>query len=356
MRALTATIVVVLLLPGVCASDTIEVIDLLHLDAREFAASLSGGGRATTETLEAEAADFAVAAMREAANRTHGRMGAPDPFAVSRARSVPGARQDMSALLPEGLSAPPVAAPNRNALVVRGEPEAIDRLRELITMLDVPTAMVNVEVAMDEVSTLESRELEAKLQAWGDSAQVRVGDVRQPILGFTIGDLRATLGYESVDTRRNTMTAAHITGMSGSPMVISAGEVRPWIATAVYYDPWGRRHVEYYPRAAFVGVSLWVLPTVNPDRSVTMRLRPTISEVVGPAAQVGAGDVIRRTLTETTVRVADGQSLVIGGVDRRLDEISRSFPLEVARTRGEYSSALTVTPRIIRPTEGSPQP
>lgn len=346
----TLAVALALTVPAVlCAADSMEVIPLLHLNAPDLAAALAGGGGpSTAELLDQEAAGFALDAMRYAAQQWGGRTSQPQPQAVSRARSAPGGVGDLSGLVPAGLVGPPVAAPNRNALIVRGEVDAIDRLREVIALLDVPTPMVNVELMQEEVSTAEARRFEPFLRAWGFDGELSAGEAIQPVLGFGVGNLRAGLGYDQRSTRRRAMTAANITGMSGQPMLLSVGEIRPRIVGRLYYDPWGNRHVEYYPEAIFVGVTFWVLPTVNADDSVTMVLRPELSEAVGPAAQIGLGDIVRRTLVETTVRVPDGQSLVIGGLDRRADEITSSFPASSGEMRTDGSSILSVTPHIIR--------
>lgn len=350
MRSALAIAIALAIPAALYAADSIEVIPLLHLNAREFAASLAGGGgQSTADLLDQEAAGFALDAMRYAAQQWTGRTSQPQPQAVSRARSAPGGIGDMSGLLPDGLAGPPVAAPTQNALVVRGEHEAIDRLRELIALLDVPTPMVNVELMQEEVSSADARRFDPFLRAWGFGGELSAGTPVGSVLSFGVGNLRAGLGYDDRTTRRRAMTAANVTGMSGQPMLISVGEIRPRIVGRLYYDPWGNRHVEYYPEAIFVGVTFWVLPTVNADDSVTMVLRPELSEAVGPAAQIGWGDIVRRTLVETTVRVPDGQSLVIGGLDRRADEISRSFPASSGAVRTDGSSILSVTPNIIRP-------
>lgn len=352
MRRHAIVAIIMLTAQAPAAAEGIEIIDLMHLDAAQFAASLAGPDTKPTDVLREEAVAFAVDAVRHAADQARGRSGTMEPIPVSRGRSVPSGGQDLSHLLPEGLAGPPVAAPNRNALIARGSAEAIDELRELIAMLDVPTPMVNVELAWEEVSREAMRQIEPALRAWGWGGEASAGRALKPLLGYALEGLQAILGYDAGTRRRQATTAANVTGMSATPMVISAGQVRPWIASSVHYDPWGRRHVEYYPEAAFVGVTLWVLPTVHRDDTVTMVLRPMLSEAAGPAAQVGAADVVTRTLVETTVRVADGQPMVIGGMDRRLDELSRSFPASEGRVRTSRGSVMTVTPRIVRQPEG----
>lgn len=346
MRTVAVLLIVLLsILPAV--ADQMVVIDLLHLSARGFATSIAGGG-SPLGALDSEATDFALSAMQDVGMRARGQRGLPSSLSYSRARSIPDGSADLSHLLPEGLAGPPVAAPNRNALIVRGRPEAIDRMREIVAMLDLPTPMVNVELEMDEVSTSDSRRISPYLETWGWGGEAAIGRRTAPALGYRIGNLAAMLGYDARSSHRRASTATHITGMSGLPLIISAGEARPRIVSEVYYDRWGRRHIHYYPEAVFAGVSLWVLPTVHADDSVTMVLRPMFSEVVGPAQQIGAGDIMRRTMLETTVRVPDGQSLVIGGLDRHLDEMSRSYPASSGQARTGNSSVITVTPSIVR--------
>lgn len=346
MRAI-AVLVVIMLAAAPAATDQLVVIDLLHLNAQEFARSLGGGGDAGS-ALDREATDFALGVMDDVSMRARARSRLPESIPYSHARAVSEGAADLSHLLPEGLSAPPVAAPNRNALLVRGVPEAIDRMREMIAMVDLPTPMVNVELQMDEMSTAASREISPYLEVWDWGGEVMVGRHSRPVIGYRVGNVHAMLGYDARERQRRTTTAANITGMSGMPLVISAGEARPRLVRDFYYDRWGRRHTYHYPETVFAGVTLWVFPTVHADDSVTMVLRPMLSEVVGPAPQIAAGDIIRRTMVETTVRVPDGQSLVIGGLDRRLDDLSRSFPATSGQMRADNSSVITVTPKIVR--------
>ncbi len=348
MRRIAMIIVLITATISFATADQIELIELMYLDADEFASSLQGGG-APSDVLTGEATGFALDVIDDVSGRAQGRSSMPDSIAYSRARAVPGGGgQDLSSMLPEGLAGPPVAAPNQNALIVRGERDAIDRLRETVAMLDVPTPMVNVDLLMDRITRSRSREISPHLQSWGWGGDASVGGLRDPVLGFHAGGMRGLLGYDEGSSRRHVLTGSNVTGMSGTPLVISAGEVRPRIASDVWYDPWGQRRVEQYVETVFAGMTLWVLPTVHADDTVTMVLRPVLSEVAGSAPQIAAGDIIHRTMVETTVRVADGQPLVIGGLDRRIDEMTRSFPGSRGMQRADNSSVITVTPSIIR--------
>ena len=77
-----------------------------------------------------------------------------------------------------------------------------------------------------------------------------------------------------------------------------------------------------------VGIKLNVLPTVNTDGYITVKVEPevsTIFEFIGPDANIPR---VKSRTSSTTIRVKDGESIVIGGLlsnDKK--ETSYKFPL-----------------------------
>jgi len=64
-----------------------------------------------------------------------------------------------------------------------------------------------------------------------------------------------------------------------------------------------------------VGIKLNVLPTINDDGFVTMKLRPEISTVTTKIESQGGGiPQVNKTEVETTVMVKDGNSIILGGL------------------------------------------
>ena len=114
-----ALILIGLIATSACSAEQIEVIDLLHLNAPEFAASLAGGGGGT-DALARETTAFALDVLQDVSQQTYGRSSVSESLSYSRARAIPGAGADLSGLLPDGLASAPVATPNRNALIVLG--------------------------------------------------------------------------------------------------------------------------------------------------------------------------------------------------------------------------------------------
>lgn len=66
-----------------------------------------------------------------------------------------------------------------------------------------------------------------------------------------------------------------------------------------------------------VGLKLNVIPRINDDGFITMRLRPEISQVVGTVSSQGGGiPQVNKTEVETTVMVKDGHTIVMGGLKK----------------------------------------
>lgn len=66
-----------------------------------------------------------------------------------------------------------------------------------------------------------------------------------------------------------------------------------------------------------VGIKLNVIPTINDEGFVTMRLKPEISTVVGSIASQGGGiPQVNKTEVQTTVMVKDGSTVILGGLKK----------------------------------------
>jgi general secretion pathway protein D len=64
-----------------------------------------------------------------------------------------------------------------------------------------------------------------------------------------------------------------------------------------------------------VGLKLDVVPTINDDGMVSMRLRPEISSVVAKISSQGGGiPQVNKTEVETSVMVKDGMTIVLAGL------------------------------------------
>ncbi|MEI6503342.1 MAG: hypothetical protein WCP21_20205, partial [Armatimonadota bacterium] len=173
-----------------------------------------------------------------------------------------------------------------------------------------------------------------------------------PQLRYGVGDLSALLGVDRRRSRGKNVTGANVTTFDNTPATVSFGETLPFFVSHVSYDAFGNRNVGTETYSVFNGIELFVQPRLTANDTVTMRLRPTITEGAGVVTAPDGSNIpiTRSVLTDTTVRVGDGQSLVIGGLNRLNDSQLSSFQSLLGEKRVNRSSnpMLIVTPHIIR--------
>ncbi|MGE5531068.1 MAG: type II secretion system protein GspD [Bacteroidota bacterium] len=346
-----ALFVLALLACGLAQAETTRVVPLNFADARLIAACLGGvsrDGGYSRNAVEAFARDTIAMGLR----RLPG--GEGQWTWNAEARSYPesgGATLPM----PEGLTQRPMAVPGQNALLLRGSTDALDRTEELIRMLDKPVKMVNIELKLVDQPEEAVEEWGLDFRGFGEG--VAVGSVgNAPAAGialrYGVGNLQALAGFDQRRSRGVNVTGANVTTFDNTPATVSFGETLPFFVSHISYDLWGNRHVETEPNFIFAGIELFVHPRITGDDTVTMRLSPTITEAAGAVmAPDGSSIPITKTLlTDTQVRVRDGESMVIGGFNRlsssQMDRFSSLLgEKKISRTSNPM---LIVTPHIIR--------
>lgn len=349
-----ALLLVLFLLPVSLAhaQDNTRVVTLNFADAAAMASWLGGvapGGSYSRDAAEIFARDTIAKGLR----RLPG--GEGQYVWNADGRSYPNEGGGARFPVPAGLTQRPVALMQQNALLLRGTADALDQTEELIRMLDKPVKMVNVDLKLVDTP-------EEEVDQWGIDFQALNGNVAVGSMGnapaagaalrYGVGNLQALLGVDRRRTRGNNVTGASVTTFDNSPATVSFGETIPFFVSHVTYDDFGNRHVNDDVYSIFSGIELFVIPRINRDDTVTMRLRPTIIEAAGAvSAPDGSSIPITRTLmTDTQVRVADGQSVVIGGFNRLNSSQIDQFRTLLGDGTIKQSSnpMLIVTPHIIR--------
>lgn len=331
---------------------TMRVFPMQYADAEVVAAYLGGaapGGRYDAGQVD----DFAHRSIDTSVRRLRGNES--EWMGHLEARSYPADSGGAGIIPPDGLSMRPVALREQNSLVVRGTQQALDEVQELLLILDRPTPMVNIDVQMQDSPTESIEQWGIDLHAVGSGLEgmtrgnVPPGGLQ---LRWGIGRLAGLAGWDRRSSRGRTATGAQVTTFNNSPAAVRFGEVLPFFVSNVSYDWWGRRHVTMEPWSIFTGIELWVNPRITGDDTVTMHLRPTIVEGAGAVTAPDGSSIpiTKTTMTETTVRVKDGESLVIAGFNRMQDSQTERFSSLLGRTTIRRSSnpVLIVTPTIIR--------
>jgi len=166
----------------------------------------------------------------------------------------------------------------------------------------------------------------------------------------------------SIIDRIPILTSTTTPGTGGSPP-ITTEEVRYKIDAAdktIDQDP--EKHRE-------IGISLVVTPTLLPDGTVRMRMRPRSAQINGEVISEETGNRYPRvteSMVESIARVPNGYSLVVGGFYGELDENGRTkIPLlgdvpvlnfffkSKETTKERASLVFVVTPKSYNPTSAS---
>lgn len=334
------------------AQDNTRIVTMNFTDASVMASYLGGispGGSYSRDAAETFARNTIAMGLR----RLPG--GEGQYMWNAEGRSYPNEAGGVRLPTPAGLSQRPVALMQQNAILLRGTAEALDQTEELIRMLDKPVKMVNIELKL--VDTPEEQVDEWGVDFRALNGQVATGSVgNAPAAGAALrygtANLQSLLGVDRRRSRGNNVTGANVTTFDGTPATVSFGETIPFFVSEVSFDQFGNRHVDTTPYSIFSGIELFVYPRITGNDTVTMRLIPTITEAAGAVtAPDGSSIPITKTLlTDTQVRVRDGESLVIGGFNRlNGSQIASMSTLLGEKTIQQSSNPmLIVTPHIIR--------
>jgi type II secretory pathway component GspD/PulD (secretin) len=154
-------------------------------------------------------------------------------------------------------------------------------------------------------------------------------------------------------------------GSSGLPTV--SEEVRYKIDSgdkAITEDPKNHREI---------GISLVVTPTLLPDGTIRMQMRPRSAQITGYVVGQGSGDFagnkypqVTESMVETLARVPDGYSLIVGGFYGEIKSDTKSkvpilgdipvinfFFKSKEAAREQTSLVFIVTPKSYNPLNGS---
>lgn len=202
-----------------------------------------------------------------------------------------------------------VADDGQNAVVVSGGPDRQQSAKQFLDSLDVAPAQVAFEVRV------------ADLVPVNDASNVGV-----EFGGFDLGGT-PTLGGAAyafaknslqINARLNALVTRGRAQILATPKLVTVnnreasmliGETYP----VVYYDARiGGTQVQFVD----VGVKLRLTPTVGSDGSVTAELHPEYSAIEG---FVGGYPVLANRKIDSTLRVRDNETIVIGGLLRETD-------------------------------------
>jgi general secretion pathway protein D len=253
--------------------------------------------------------------------------------------------QQMGAPMQGGGATAAQAAQPPNLLVLVGTAREVLRALELLRKVDVKQPQVIIEAKVMDISeaSLKSLGLNWNILQSGnintldrsanrlplpDSTtntpnQQGVGFNRDGQLGldFTIVkkpiDFSVTLNALAEDRRNRLLANPRVATLDGRPATIFIGDEVNYVKL-IQQTPQG---ANVQTDSVQAGIILRVLPRVHEDNSITLHIQPEVSVITGFLDVPGGGRLpqLARRNTDTTIRVGNGETVVIGGLIREAD-------------------------------------
>ncbi|MBU0468686.1 MAG: hypothetical protein KKD07_03455 [Candidatus Omnitrophica bacterium] len=272
-----------------------------------------------------------------------------------------------------------------NQIIVRVFPDRLDEVKGIIAKLDAQTKEVLVDAKIMQVVmkpeydvgidwqldfrdandknlqkiTFENKYLNAAGMSGSDElytnfGQIAVGDFSVDAFEMTIRALEKVSDTKILSNPQLLVT-------NKEEAKIHIGDTVPYIISTT--SGTGDNAITSEDvRFVDVGLKLNVIPIINDDGFVTMRLRPEISTVTATVNSEGGGiPQVNKTEVETTVMVKDGNTIIMGGLKRDdKSHTKKGFPVLMdlplfgpmfGRTSDEFTQTeivIFITPRIIK--------
>lgn len=273
----------------------------------------------------------------------------------------------LGAMMP-GEMQPPIAYLPENALLVQGTQEDIDKFREILDLLDKPSKQVEISTRFIEVQTSASEALGIDWTMANGSLEFfnqgfAPGEAVNTVVRFARGNFEATLAALISSGRGTVVNEPSVVAMNNQYAEINFSTTIPYFVANISYNQFGQRTVDFTNEEIDVENFLFIQPRINADDTVTVMLEPELEDVVGEVEGPNGERVpiVTSQFITTTVRVADGETVVMGGLIRKQETFTlRETPLlsqipiigklfQGRRTVKNNSELLVfVTPKIVR--------
>lgn len=250
---------------------------------------------------------------------------------VQAAMQYPGAMRGREAAPPPAAPAGPriEADPRLNAIIVRDQPDRLDRYGALIQALDIEPQALEIEATVIDINTDRLRELGINWR-WsspggseflfgnGTASDLNLRGGRDVTPSGRGGFISAVLGSRNNFVARiSALQEEGAAKVVSSPQVLTLSNVEAIFdsSSTFYVRVAGREQVDLFNVTA--GTSLRVMPHVFTDRDRTrIKLLVQVEDGNLTAAQVDQIPVVERSTIQTQALITEGESLLIGGMVR----------------------------------------
>ena len=227
-----------------------------------------------------------------------------------------------------------------NRLIIVTSPRVIAEIQSVVQVLDVPARQVMLEARVIEVSTDDAKELgidwdllnrQGFIFAEGNyDSSIGVGDRIANIKVFPntpgthdifqlknfsrIGQVyRVAIDLLIHDGNARVLANPKIATLNGHEASMLIGQRIPFTVSGTTFAGGGAAPTEHVEKEE-VGVKLNITPLINADGYITTIIKPEVSSVVAFTGTNNDLPIISTRQASTTVRLKDGNSVIIGGL------------------------------------------
>ncbi len=225
-----------------------------------------------------------------------------------------------------------------DTLLVTGTPDIIQSARNFLALSDIPAPQVMFEVKVVDITRNNDTAnngvnfsgssslafLENPLGAPpGTSFQVPATQyLGQPIplQPFTRNELfiQAQLNYLLTHNEAQLLADPKVSALDNLPASLLIGQTYP----IVYYDP---KAGQFQAQFIDIGVKMNITPVINTDGYITTTLHTERSVITGFVQQI---PILNKRSADSTLRVKDGETIVLGGmIDDEMTKSISKIPL-----------------------------
>jgi type IV pilus assembly protein PilQ len=227
-----------------------------------------------------------------------------------------------------------------NRLVVVTSPRVISEIEEIVRVMDVPARQVSLEARVVEVSTNDLKRLGIDWDLLSRQGFVLIegkpaGAAARDNLPDSVNYFRATPGRADLlaghdfwrqgyawrtaldllihNGSARVLANPKIATLNGREASILIGERIPYVVNGTVFAGGGAAPVQTVQKEE-VGIKLRITPLINPDGYITTQITPEVSAVTEFRGANNDLPVVSTRQATTTVRLKDGNSVVIGGL------------------------------------------
>lgn len=249
--------------------------------------------------------------------------GTPTDLATYRLSSTESFRmrnikaQTASGLLPTFLYSFLHVNEAQNAVVVTAPKPMLDKIRSDFTKVDLPPPQIMIEALAVEVSSTSDLDTALTAAFENDRQRETLDTAAGEITYRTVGRLptefwarlRALVASGKARVRSNPRMAA----VNGQQAELFIGNT-PFIKVSINTSAGKQEYIQ----GVDVGVKLMVRPWTGGNGEITVTIQPEVSNISEQERETGL-PVLSTRRAETTVRVRDGETVIIGGLTQRQD-------------------------------------